>query len=231
MVAYKKIYIIGCIGYPEQSSKGQTPVYVLDLADFSIQPFHTHGDTPDRLYQHEAEYIKQDHVILCRSGKMTHAQNNETADNIVTWQLCLKSGRWSQLAKKQYTRWRFVREDEDFNKLYEIGRVLHAARSGRHDKYSNQYREALLSVGYELDLNRFEVRYRPDIEHVYVPSGEYRQFMISIDGVIIRYDESSADIMVTVEGVLPQKIIKALKEYGLEIFSTIESAPYKIIEF
>jgi len=124
-----------------------------------------------------------------------------------------------------------MRADEQRNKLYEINNVIRSETSGRKNKYSEADRAELLAKNYPLNVKAFQDRYSPPVKHIHVLDDEYRRYMISIDGVIIRYDESSYDIFVTVEGVLSDDVIAALKQYGLDAFSELEATPYKIIDF
>ncbi len=48
------VYIIGCIGYPEQRIAGFTPVYRLNIENFSIQRVETSGENPGWIYRHKA---------------------------------------------------------------------------------------------------------------------------------------------------------------------------------
>ena len=76
----------------------------------------------------------------------------------------------------------------------------------------------------------YQSRYSPPIDHGVVKNVEFRTHKISIDGVIVRYDEGSHDITITVEGNLPEDVIATLKVHGLDTFSKLESTSYKIVE-
>ncbi len=49
------IYVVGGLGYPEARRLGETPVYALDLRDFSMSRLMTTGDAPGWIYKHRAE--------------------------------------------------------------------------------------------------------------------------------------------------------------------------------
>ncbi|BCM93046.1 hypothetical protein IAD21_04933 [Abditibacteriota bacterium] len=51
------IYIIGCIGYPEQRVVGYTPVYRLNTQTFVIEKVETSGENPGWIFNHKAVLI------------------------------------------------------------------------------------------------------------------------------------------------------------------------------
>lgn len=224
------IYIIGCIGYPKQRNYEDTPVYILDLKDYSIRKFQTSGTPPNWLYKHEAKFVPQENAIYCDDGMIQDIKNEECVENIKTWRLCLRTGVWSCTATKPWTRWRLLREDNKPNNLYEIGQVASAERRGRKDKYYEAYKNDLQKKNYPLDIAAYEARYVPPLKHKIIPDDEYKRHTISINDVIIRYDENGWHITVTVQGVLPDTTIKVLKAHGLTTFSMLEATPYKIKE-
>ena len=226
----ENIYIIGCIGYPEQRDPKDTPVYILSLEDYSIKRFETSGAIPNWLYGHDAIFASEEMAIYCDGGKIKNIEYSELVENIATWRLCLRSGIWTCVSRKPWSRWRLAREDGKPNKLYELGNVADAIKRGRLDKFDEHYRRELEDLNYPMDFANYRSRYSPPIEHIAVPNDDYRRYIIGIDGVNVRYDEDRWDVTVTVEGVLPEKVISVLKSHGLEIFSKIEAAQYKIIE-
>lgn len=50
----KYIYIIGCLGYPDDRVEGVTPVYRLDCEGFAIEKIETTGVKPGWIYGHKA---------------------------------------------------------------------------------------------------------------------------------------------------------------------------------
>lgn len=225
-----KIYIIGCIGYPEQRNFADTPVYVLSLDDYSISRFETSGTPPNWLYKHSARFVREENTIYCEGGKIENIEISELVENITTWRLCLTSGDWTAVEKKPWSSWRLIREDNQANNLYAISRVISSERSGRKDKYSEAYRAELIQKNCSFDAAAYQSRYAPPIGHDVIPNVEYRSHRISIEGVIVRYEEGSYDITVTVEGELPKSVIATLKTHGLATFSRLEATPYKVVE-
>jgi hypothetical protein len=225
------IYIIGCIGYPEQRNYSDTPVFILNLQDFSIRQFKTNGTKPNWLFGHTTKWISKENAIYCESGKIQHVESNETIENISTWRLCLDSGEWTETSKKPWSRWRLIREDNASNKLWQLEQIFYAEKTGRNDKYSEEYKAELLQKSYPLNSELYESRYTPPLKHRNKSTDEYNRFLIVVDGVTVRYEQSSYDITVTVEGALPEDKILILKSHGIEVFSELEATPYKLIEF
>ena len=225
-----KICIIGCIGYPAQRDPKDTPVYILNLKDYSVTKFKTSGMVPPWLYQHEAKFSAKENAIYCEGGEVQNIKLGETVENIATWRLCLASGEWACTEVKDWTRWRLTRADDARNNLYNLGSVLRAEEHGRISKFDAEYRAELLKLGYPLDVAKFKARYTPPITHETIESDNFRRHIIIIDGVTVRYDEDSWDISVTVEGQLPQDMINVLKDHGVKTFSELEATPYKIFD-
>src|SRR5262249_46606129 len=50
------IYLIGCLGYPEQRQEGFTPVYRLTLESWAMHPVATTGQMPGWIHRHRSCY-------------------------------------------------------------------------------------------------------------------------------------------------------------------------------
>ncbi|MGB0907461.1 MAG: hypothetical protein ACPGVT_08205 [Maricaulaceae bacterium] len=224
-----EIFIIGCIGYPDQENKLKTSVRALNLFDFSIRTISAIGEHPGWLHKHTATFFSKENVIICEGGVRVHEQCGMVLENLATWQLCLTTNTWSRLADKAWSRWALTREDNQQNSLWKVGEVAYEEQSKRSHKFSEEYRKELTDKGYPLNAKDYESRYRPPLNHTHIPTDDYRRHIINIDGVTVRFDENNWDIIVTVEGNLNDDIISKLKTHGLETLSKIEATPYKII--
>jgi len=69
------IYIIGCLGYPEERRPGATPVYRLDCATLAIEKVETSGEPPGWISRHKARY--QDGTIVLRGGQVCVMEDGE----------------------------------------------------------------------------------------------------------------------------------------------------------
>ena len=226
------VFVIGCLGYPEQRQSDATKVYVLDLASYSIRPFEVEGEQPPSIYKHSARYSAEQNAIFCEGGKSTHLPTGETVENIATWRLCLGSGGWTKTFEKPWTRWILVREDESRNELWELSQLEWAEKTGREDDYTKTYRQAFFERNHTPNISMFIDRYSPNIEHEKLPDDEdeFRCHRITVGDVVVRFLEDSYSVTVTVEGNLAEDLMSALKSHGLETLSHVEGVPYKIIE-
>jgi hypothetical protein len=55
-LAYDQIVIIGCVGYKNERRLGYTPVYSLNLSNYSISEVKSSGEMPGWISKHEATY-------------------------------------------------------------------------------------------------------------------------------------------------------------------------------
>ncbi|KAK8085284.1 hypothetical protein PG997_006555 [Apiospora hydei] len=93
------IYVIGCMGYPDQRRPGETPVYRLDTRDFSMHPVETSGrsragsdGTAIRVWGKKRRSF----------GSQICVEGDEKQGDIVDFEgeylLHLETGRWSRQA-------------------------------------------------------------------------------------------------------------------------------------
>ncbi|KAK8044677.1 hypothetical protein PG993_004701 [Apiospora rasikravindrae] len=102
------IYVIGCMGYPDQRRPGETPVYRLDTRGFSMHPVETSGEKPGWISQHCACIVEDGTAIRVwgkkrRSfGSQIYVEDDEKRGDIVDFEgeylLHLETGRWSRQA-------------------------------------------------------------------------------------------------------------------------------------
>ena len=153
------IYIIGCLGYAKQRDYSVTPVLRLNLLDWSMETVNTEGESPPRLFSHEAQYCEQSRTIICTEGKVAHEEAKSFVENITTWAFDLDTHTWERGSTKPYTRWLLVREDNQNNKLWEYEQVVYAMRAGKPDKFADGYRAKLEKLGIQVDVDLFEQRF------------------------------------------------------------------------
>lgn len=91
------IYIIGCLGYPDQRVDGKTPVYRLKVGSWKIEPVKTTGDLPGWIYEHLASYEPTQNVIRVEAGKIQVIKKKKEAElipNAQQFELDLSSFKW-----------------------------------------------------------------------------------------------------------------------------------------
>jgi hypothetical protein len=99
------IYVIGCLGYPEDRRPGSTPVVRLDLRTMAIEQIQTHGDGPGWIHKHHASYVPERHVILVRGGLVELGGDAELDAQRGLWQLDLSTRRWAMLREHDPRRY------------------------------------------------------------------------------------------------------------------------------
>jgi len=93
-----RIYIVGCLGYPEDRKPERTPVYALDLATMRIDFIPTFGDKPGWVWKHEAEFDADENAIVVHGGQHLLAEatgfKSEALPGI--YALDLEDRRWTR---------------------------------------------------------------------------------------------------------------------------------------
>jgi len=164
---------------------------------------------------------------------VTHRPTKRRVENLVTWEFDLGSKSWSVAEAKPFQRWLLVREDESYNDLWGIGRVVCASRSVRKGKIAEGYQSEFAKRGHVVDAELFDARFTPPIPHSPIEPdpdcSEYHVHRFLVDGVTVRIVEGMHEIAVTVEGQLSSDMLEALERHGLETYSALEGVPYKSI--
>jgi hypothetical protein len=96
----EEIYLIGCLGYPEQRVNNQTPVYHLKTETWEIEAVKTSGDLPAWVYRHRASYVPQRNVIQITGGERQSWDKPgepELVTNEDTYELDLSTFIWRKL--------------------------------------------------------------------------------------------------------------------------------------
>ena len=90
------IYIIGCLGYPDQQRVGQTPVYRLDTRTYQIERIETGGEMPGWISMHKARLSSDGRGIRISAGKRIVPAGEETdyVASDAVHELCLETLAW-----------------------------------------------------------------------------------------------------------------------------------------
>lgn len=90
------VYIIGCLGYPDQHRIGDTPVYRLDTRTYQIARIETHGEMPGWISKHKANLSSDERSIRISGGKRIVPAGDKTdyVANDSVHELCLKTMTW-----------------------------------------------------------------------------------------------------------------------------------------
>ena len=85
-----QIWLIGCLGYPEQRKDSQTQVLRLSTLNFSITPVETSGVSPGWIHRHRS--VLTEDGILVTGGKIEPGYR----DNNSAFSLNLKTLVWQE---------------------------------------------------------------------------------------------------------------------------------------
>ncbi|MEM6330024.1 MAG: ankyrin repeat domain-containing protein [Planctomycetota bacterium] len=90
------VYLIGCLGYPEDRRPGFTPVFRLRLDDWGIECVETHGEMPGWIFRHRAAFDPDANVIRVSGGSVATSAGLPAEDQLSSGvaELDLTTLRW-----------------------------------------------------------------------------------------------------------------------------------------
>ena len=110
-----QIVVIGGIGYPKDRRPEYTPVYAIDLSQFSIHKIETSGEMPGWISEHDANYdpkgiitIKAGQVAQERGGKQCFRRNFED------YALDIRSWVWQRTTNRNWREFSIRQEKGAF---------------------------------------------------------------------------------------------------------------------
>lgn len=229
----ERVILVGNLGYPEQRRPGSTPVFVLDLATFSISPLETFGTPPGWIHRHEARLSDDGASISIQRGLLERGDASASlVENIDDWRFWLADSRWERLTDRRWQRWEVRRSDGKCHHLFEYQSALW---DRQHPAIRNLSQTTGPTLEDELgrvpDLELFERLYRPALSHEALPDleDEYNVHRIRIEGVVVRYVEWMSSIHMTVEGELRSEITELLGNDLFTKFAALENAACQIV--
>ena len=191
------IVIIGRLGYDR--SLQDTPVYKLNINDFSIQRVQTFGVSPNRLHEHVA-VLSQDRTDIRLLGGCVYSSSDRTRiKNIDDWELNIENWNWVCRNQSPWFRWTFKREDGC--------RITLSQARWKLENHIKKKGNILEDNPRRFALSRL---YKPPCSFQTIESEELDVYRICIDGVVIRYDEESHHIAMTIEGTLSPDLTEIL---------------------
>jgi len=215
-VVGNQIVMIGNLGYPDQRKSGVTQIMILDLANFEMSRQETIGTPPGWINRHRATLSEDGGSILIERGNVCSGDEGKTwIENIDDWRLQIEDWRWERLTDRKWPRWEVRRNDKKSLHLFEYQTELWSKQSpallGALQPADGETLEK--QIGNKPDLDAFTQLFKPPVKHDEVPATdeeEYGTHRIRIDGTIVRYNEESDCIRLTVEGELSQSLLDAL---------------------
>jgi hypothetical protein len=113
------IYIVGCLGYPEQRIAGTTPVYRLELATMQISAVKTCGAPPGWISRHSGILSSDGKSIVISGGETWTGAGDVMRENIDSWALDIAGGAWRRLSSRNWQHWFIRREDRQCMRIWD----------------------------------------------------------------------------------------------------------------
>lgn len=222
-LAGNSIYIIGCLGYPEQRMAGRTPVYQLALDTMAIAPVEASGNAPGWLHRHSAKPSDDGRSIIVQGGEVWLGDKRTLRENIDSWSLDIASGCWTRLTALDWQRWTMVRVDRKRNRLYEVRQELWHRDHGWPGLASYWNHDD------KPDFEALAALYRVDETSPAPQEGsEHNVYRVSVDGVAVTFTEDSWSVKALVEGHLPDERLEELQRKTLATLQKIDAADWEI---
>ena len=172
---------------------------------------------------------------MIERGNVCSGDNGKTwNENIDDWRLQLDDWSWTRLTDRNWPRWEVYRNDKKSLHLIEYQTELWTKQSpallGTLQPADDETLEK--QIGKKPDLNAFSFLFKPPVKHDEVLSkddDEYGTHRIRINGIIVRYNEESDCVRLTIEGELSQSFLDALTMDLQEKLSRMENTPCDLI--
>jgi hypothetical protein len=217
------IFVIGCLGYPEQRVSGTTPVYELALDSMRICPAKIHGDPPGWIYGHSAALADDGQSIIVSGGERWVGRDSATSENIDSWSLNTQTGEWRRLTKHNWQRWTMRRVDRKPSRLWDVRQALW------HRDHAHLGLESHWKFGDAPDFAALELLYRLDRDAAAPVEGpDFNVFSVVIDGITVRFKEDRFWIEAIVEGRLEESRLAALQRQTLALIERLEASACEI---
>lgn len=107
-----EVFIVGCLGYPDDRRPGHTPVHLLNTSGYRITDVRTSGEAPGWVWNHEA-VAGPDGVITLRGGELLEERNGERRfrRNVEEFALDTRTGVWRRLTDRNWPQYDVYQAD------------------------------------------------------------------------------------------------------------------------
>ncbi len=223
------IFIIGCLGYPEDRQFGRTPVYRMNVANFEIQEIETSGDQPGWIHGHKAKLDGRNRILIS-GGQIECSLSTPSRENIDEWALDLTTWVWTRRTNHCWPQWTFMRADRKQNHLWQIRHALWTRNENWKEEFQEQMRRLSESLGHEPNLDAVVSIYNVDglTSDSPTKNAENRILKVYVDGVAIRMKEDHWCIHVMVEGDLPELTLRRFQKGVLANLARLEGVVWEI---
>lgn len=217
------IFIVGCLGYPEQRVVGSTPVWRLDLDNLAITAVATRGDGPGWIHKHSARLMDDCRTIVVSGGNVWVGDEHSLRENIDQWALDTDACQWARLTSLTWQRWTMLRVDRKPNRLFDTRQELWRRDHGWAGMQSYWRHEVAP------DFESLQALYRiDDVAATPGEDDEHDVFSTTVDGVRVRFTEGRWTVQAMVEGQLPPARLEQLKRVTLETLAKVDAGEWEI---
>ena len=231
------IILIGSLGYPDDRDSKKTPVYKLDLSDFSISEIIT-SEGPGWIHDQTAVYDKAKHCIIIDDGKRW-TKDKGIIESFSRWQLDLSTKQWTLLEKRPWSQYRFERTDGEASEIFQV-RMHHLMPDTgmfalEQFKDNPEILESLKEMQDEqkkalakANPKALDQLYLSSIPHKKIPQSDdeddFTIYQIEVDGIILKFVEDMYYVTLTIKGQLaPEKLETIIKETEQQLAAVMGS--------
>jgi hypothetical protein len=106
-----RFVIVGGLGYPQDRRPGHTPVYTLDLSQYSISVIATSGEMPGWISGHQASFIEEG-IVTIRGGRCIQERGGQqrVRRNVEDYALDTRSWAWQRLTDRNWPQFSIHQE-------------------------------------------------------------------------------------------------------------------------
>jgi hypothetical protein len=108
----EQLIVIGSVGYPGERSLGKTPVYSLDLVNYSIRKIGTSGEMPGWISRHETS-VEGEGAIAVRGGCIFESDQRYVR-NLEEYALDLRTASWRRITDRNWRQFAVSQKDGKF---------------------------------------------------------------------------------------------------------------------
>jgi hypothetical protein len=217
------IFIVGSLGYEDQRVIGTTPVFRLQVDTMTIDPVTTTGEPPGWIHRHSAALAEDGETIVARGGELWLGSGRTMQENIDAWSLNTATGVWKRLSTLAWQRWTMLRKDRKRNRLWDI----------RQERWNRDH----ASLGLDSYWNHAEA---PDFDALHAlyrldstapaprEGSEHNVYLVTIDGVTVRFKEDAWSVQAIVEGRLSDSRLEELQRATISTLERLDASAWEI---
>lgn len=215
------LILVGSLGYPDDRKPATTQVLVLNTESWEVTRKETGGNGPGWIHRHRTELTEDRRSLIIRGG-LVSSPDQDLIENIDDWKLDLASWQWSRLTDRQWPLWDFEPADGESNQLWEMRHALWEEEFGKPklddlgmdlDDELRETMKEMMDHPLPKDREALATLYQPEgLEFETLPENEdeFNIHRIRVEGVVVRYQEDSSSIRMTVEGKLADRLLDKL---------------------